>query len=102
MTEVEVFLAMSDEQAKAENTVVCYERIGSWFLYFDMMKLLKDYIDEGVVQCIDDGWHKEVAFSKKDAQKVFDCLYPEGIPFDYKKSLERIKGDTVRLIGFGD
>ena len=40
--------------------------------------------------------------AKKNAKKIFELLYPDGIKFDYKKALNRSNGEKVRLIGFGD
>lgn len=96
---IEVYMAMSVEQAKDERGYECIERElpDSARVYFEMTKLPKE-----LVVVIENGWRKEVIFKKRDANKVFKLLYPNGIKFDYKKKIDRIYGKEIRLIGWGD
>ena len=96
---IEVYIAMSEEQANEEHGSVCieWELPDSKRVYFDMMKLPTE-----LVAVVKNGWEKEVVFLKTDAKKVFDLLYPDGVKFDYKKLINRINGREVRMIGFGD
>lgn len=55
-----------------------------------------------LVTIVENGWKREIFFRKKNAKKIFELLYPDGIKFDYKKALNRINGEKVRLIGWGD
>lgn len=96
---IEVYVAMSEEQADEEHGSVCLE----WKLpesnriYFDMLTLPTE-----LVSVVRKGWEREVVFLKKDSKKVFDLLYPDGVKIDYKKLIHRINGREVRLIGWGD
>lgn len=96
---VEVYIAMTKEQADDEHGKCCIEWAlpDSYRIYFDMMKLPPE-----LITIVEEGWQREIVFLKKDAKKVFDLLYPDGIKFDYKKKLNRIYGKEVRLIGWGD
>lgn len=96
---IEVYIAMSEEQAIEENGSTCieWEIPDSKRIYFDMVKL-----PENLVHVVKNDWEKEIVFLKKDAKKVFDMLYPDGVKFDYKKKINRINGKVVRLVGFGD
>ena len=53
---------------------------------------LEDIIDDALEAIEEEGWQREIVFLKRDAKKVFDLLYPDGIKFDYKKKLNRIYG----------
>lgn len=94
-----VYIAMSDEQAEEEKGAVCieWEIPDSSRIYFEMVKLPSE-----LVTIVENGWKREIFFRKKNAKKIFELLYPDGIKFDYKKDLNRINGEKVRLIGFGD
>lgn len=72
---------------------------GGVLMFFDEdeMKLPPE-----LITIVEEGWQREIVFLKKDAKKVFDLLYQDGIKFDYKKRLNRINGKVVRLIGWGD
>ena len=96
---IEVYIAMSDEQAEEENGSACieWEIPDSKRIYFDMLELPPE-----LVTVVANGWQREIFFDKKNAKKIFGLLYPEGIKFDYKKALNRINGEKVRLIGWGD
>lgn len=71
---IEVYIAMSEEQANEEYGSVCieWELPDSKRVYFDMMKLPTE-----LVAVVKNGWEKEVVFLKTDAKKVFDLLYPD-------------------------
>lgn len=94
-----VYIAMSEEQAEEEKGAVCieWEIPDSSRIYFEMVKLPSE-----LVTIVENGWKREIFFRKKNAKKIFELLYPDGIRFDYKKALNRINGEKVRLIGFGD
>ena len=96
---IEVYIAMSDEQAEEENGSACieWEIPDSKRIYFDMLELPPE-----LVTVVANGWQREIFFDKKNVKKIFGLLYPEGIKFDYKKALNRIDGKKVRLIGWGD
>ena len=96
---IEVYIAMSDEQAEEENGSACieWEIPDSKRIYFDMLELPPE-----LVTVVANGWQREIFFDKKNVKKIFGLLYPEGIKFDYKKALNRINGKKVRLIGWGD
>ncbi len=96
---IAVYIAMSDEQAEEEKGTVCieWEIPDSKRIYFDMVELPSE-----LVTIVENGWHREVIFRKKNAKKIFELLYPDGIKFDYKKALNRINGEKVKLIGWGD
>lgn len=94
-----VYIAMSDEQAEEEKGAVCieWEIPDSSRIYFEMVKLPSE-----LVTIVENGWEREIFFKKRNAKKIFELLYPDGIKFDYKKALNRINGEKVRLIGWGD
>ena len=96
---IEVYIAMTKEQAEDEHGSVCieWELPDSKRIYFDMMEMPPE-----LITIVEEGWQREIVFLKKDAKKVFDLLYPDAIKFDYKKKLNRIYGKEVRLIGWGD
>lgn len=96
---VEVYIAMTKEQDDDEHGQCCVEWAmpDSYRIYFDMMKLPPE-----LITIVEEGWQREIVFLKKDAKKAFDLLYPEGIKFDYRKKLDRLYGEEVRLIGWGD
>lgn len=96
---IEVYIAMSERQAEEEHGSTCieWELPDSRRIYFEMEKL-----PEKLITVVSKGWQKEIIFQKKDAKKILQLLYPEGITFDYQRLLNRIQGNEVRLIGFGD
>ncbi len=100
ITPLEVFVAMTPGQAEEEHGYVCIgEHLpDSERIYFDMLKL-PEYLVE-IVEC---GWQREIVFKKKDAKTVFNLLYPKGYKKPhYRKLINRVNGDMVRIIGFGD
>lgn len=94
---LEVFLAMSEEQAKREGRVRCMEDTlpGSDELYFKL-----DEIPEGMCIFKELSWEKKVCLTKKNflqlAQQWGLILFPP-----YSSFLESVEGDTIWLIGFG-
>ena len=96
---IEVYVAMSEQQAEEEHGSACieWELPDSRRIYFEMEKL-----PEKLITVVSKGWQKEIIFQKKDTKKILQLLYPEGITFDYQRLLNRIQGNEVRLIGFGD
>lgn len=94
-----VYFAMSEEQAERENVggTIGKPLPNSRELYF----LLNSIPDE---LCLEKniGWQKEISFRKEDTVKVLEYLYPDGTDIDYRSILEKIEGDTVYLLGFGD
>lgn len=96
---VEVYVAMSESQAEEEHGYECldYALLESGRIYLEMNELPKDIFD-----VVKTGWEREVIFRKKDLKKVVACLYPNGTDWDYKRSIDRIQGSYVRLIGYGD
>lgn len=97
---VEVFIAMMPEQAEEEHGRVCIgENLpDSRRIYFDMLEL-----PENLVEVVERGWQREIRFKKKDAKAVFELLYPDGHKKPhYRKLIDRVNGDMVRMIGFGD
>ena len=96
---IETFIAMPEAQAREEGgySAIEDELPDSRRIYFEMTKLPKDLI------CVNnDGWEKEIEFHKKDAKKVMKLLYPNGVEFDYQKLIDRVMGNRVLIIGFGD
>ena len=87
------------EVAEEEKGGVCIESgmPDSSRIYFEMVKLPSQ-----LVTIVENGWEREIFFKKRNAKKIFELLYPDGIKFDYKKALNRINGEKVRLIGWGD
>ena len=97
---IEVFIAMTEEQAEEENYVRCLgiPLPNSRQIYDEMCKLPSD-----LVQVVKDGWEREICFRKKDAKKILKLLYPNKKPdFDLMKYVNRVHGDVVYMIGFGD
>lgn len=96
---IEVYIAMSEQQAEEEHGSACieWELPDSRRIYFEMEKL-----PDKLITVVSKGWQKEIIFQKKDTKKILQLLYPEGITFDYQRLLNRIQGNEVRLIGFGD
>ena len=90
---------MSEQQAEEEHGSACieWELPDSRRIYFEMERL-----PEKLITVVSKGWQKEIIFQKKDTKKILQLLYPEGITFDYQRLLNRIQGNEVRLIGFGD
>lgn len=94
---LEVFMAMSKEQAAREGRVVCMEYTlpGSDKLYF-----MLDEIPEEMCISKELGWEKKVCMTKKN----FLLLAQEwGLPFfpPYSTFFESVEGDNIWLIGFG-
>ncbi len=96
---VEVYIAMSEGQAREEHGFECigWALPESSRIYFDMVDLPED-----LVHVVKNGWEKEIVFEKKNAKKVFKLLYPDKSKFDYEQEINRVYGKCVRLLGFGD
>lgn len=105
---LEVFMAMSCEQAKRENGFPCMEPElpKSGGIYMSMGEIPED-------RCLfrEIGWRKEIHITKEYFLELARQWYPEGSEYDfrelfgengiYRKLLNRIEGDTICLIGFG-
>lgn len=96
---VEVYIAMSDQQAEEEHGYRCIENAipDSYRIYLAM-----DELPEDIFHVIKMGWEREVIFQKKNIKKAMSCLFPDGANWNYKKYVDRIMGNEIRLIGFGD
>ena len=96
---VEVYFAMSEEQAKKLNKPVCIQPNlpKSKDVYFAMRKVPDELCEEKVI-----GWERIIKFKRQNVYKVMEYLYPDGCDFDINKYLTQIDGDFVWIIGFGD
>lgn len=94
-----VYIAMSEGQAREEHRPECL----GWALPFsdDIYDVMTE-LPDNLVHVYKSGWEKKVSFLKKDARKVMKLLYPKGTKFDYMQLINRVYGDEVFLIGFGD
>lgn len=93
------YIAMSEAQADEEGGYVSIEDElpDSKRVYFEMVELPSDLIHVNK-----NGWEKEIEFHKKDTRKALSLLYPNGINFNYRKMINRVMGNYIRIIGFGD
>ncbi|MCF0127411.1 MAG: hypothetical protein HUJ70_02520 [Pseudobutyrivibrio sp.] len=96
---MEVYVAMSEEQAEEEHGFTCLEKPlpDSDRIYIEMGRLPED-----IFQVVKLDWECEVTFRKKDAKKAIKYLYPQGCAVDITRLINRVNGETIRLIGFGD
>lgn len=98
---IEVYLAMGEEQAEREHRAVCLEPPlpDSSRIYLDEM----DRIPEKLCISKTSGWEKEVCIKKEDIAQVLSIWYPNGIDDgNWRELVEKIEGDHVWIIGFGD
>jgi len=96
----EVYVAMSFEQALEEHRLPCLMLLpDSGRIYLELDKLPRNLIVDDKCQS---GGLKIITFKKEVVKKVFSILYPDGITFEYKSILYRIRGRVVSLIGFTD
>lgn len=93
------YIAMSEVQADEEGGYVSIEDElpDSKRVYFEMVELPSDLIYVNKNE-----WEKEIEFHKKDTRKVLSLLYPNGINFNYRKMINRVMGNYIRIVGFGD
>ena len=97
---VVVSIAMSDEQAKREHRVCGLSEFpDSSRIYFEM-----DDAPADICVVEETGWAKRLRLKKADFPKLISLWYPDGIKRDWnwRQELDRIDGDTVWVIGFGD
>ena len=96
---VEVYFAMSEEQAKKLNKSACIQPSlpKSKDVYFEMRKIPNELCEEKTI-----GWECIVKLKKQNICKVMEYLYPNGYDFDINKYLTQIDGDFVWIIGYGD
>lgn len=96
---VEVFLAMSGEQAIRQGCLRCLTPIfpDSKRIYGKLRE-----IDENLCIYKRIGWETIICIKKENFDAVLRFLYPSGIPerWNYKELLKLIKGDLVWIIGF--
>ena len=97
---IEVFVAMSEEQAKEEGRAVCIspELPDSRRVYF----LLDNIPDE---LCLEKrlGWQKVVKISKENVNAVMNLLYQDDTKIaKLQKMIDQVQGNCFWLYGFGD
>lgn len=110
---IDVYFAMSEEQAKREQTRVCIHPgvPGShWDVYFNMGKVPEELCVEKEIY----GWMHSLCVLKKDLPEVMKILYPTDYEramtevicyrndniWDYAAIVDRIEGDRIWIIGF--
>lgn len=97
---IEVFVAMSEEQAKEEGRAVCIspEIPDSRRVYF-----LLDNIPDDL--CLEKrlGWQKVVKISKENVNAVMNLLYQDDTKIaKLQKMIDQVQGNCFWLYGFGD
>ena len=97
---IEVFVAMSEEQAKEEGRAVCIspELPDSRRVYF-----LLDNIPDDL--CLEKrlGWQKVVKISKENVNAVMNLLYQDDTKIaKLQKMIGQVQGNCFWLYGFGD
>ena len=94
---LEVFLAMSEEQAQKER---CYRCMSSELPGSDDLYGKLDEIPDEMCISKSIGWQKEICMTKQDflrlAREWGLLLFPP-----YTTFLDRVEGDHIWLIGFG-
>lgn len=58
-----------------------------------------DKLPEDTFHVVKMGWEREVIFQKKNLKKAMSCLFPDGANWNYKKYVDRIMGNEIRLPG---
>ena len=96
---VEVYFAMSEEQAKKLDKPICIQPglPKSKVVYFEMDKVPDELCEEKKI-----GWQSVLKVKKQNVYKVLDYLYPDGYDFNADKYLAMIDGEYVWIIGYGD
>lgn len=94
---IEVFLAMSEEQAKRQGRVRC---MGSELSDSDDLYMKLDEIPEEMCISKSLGWQKEICMTKSNFMKLVQKwdirLFRSEMIF-----LKEVEGDNIWLIGFG-
>lgn len=94
---IEVFLAMSEEQAKRQGRVRC---MSSELSNSDDLYMKLDEIPEEMCVSKSLGWQKEICMTKSNFMKLAQewriRLFRSEIDF-----LNEVEGDNIWLIGFG-
>ena len=94
---IEVFLAMSEEQAKRQN---CYRCMRSELMNSDKLYDMLDEIPEALCISKEIGWQKEICMTKANflelAKKWGICLMSPELDF-----INHVDGDHIWLMGFG-
>ena len=94
---IEVFLAMSEEQAETDG---CYRCMAKELPESDEIYHLIDEIPEEMCVSRTLGWKKEICIQKTDFIRLMGRWGIELLP-DYVLFLHYVKGDYIWLIGFG-
>lgn len=94
---IEVFLAMSKEQAKRQG---CFPCMGDTLPDCDNIYHKLDEIPEEMCISRTLGWQKEVCLTKADFWKLAQEWWGVLPPW-YGDFVNRVEGDTIWLIGFG-
>ena len=94
-----VYIAMSEQQAREEHRPDC---LGCALPFSEDIYYMLGDLPADLVHVYENGWEKKVSFLKKDAKKVMKLLYPKRTKFDYMQLINRVYGEEVFLIGFGD
>ena len=95
---VTVCIAMSEEQAQRENCTQCFSDFpDASRIYLEMDAVPADLCLER-----ETGWEKKLCLKKVDFTRLISLWYPDGVDWDWKQALDRIDGDTVWIIAFGD
>lgn len=98
---IEIFLAMSEEQAERESHGICLRPAMSNHSP-EVYLRLRDIDDELCISKEID-WQTTICLKRENLPAVIDFLYDgEKIDCDYKSVAERIEGDKVWIIGYGD
>ena len=97
---IEVFVAMSEEQAKEEGRAVCIspELPDSRRVYFLLDNIPYDLCLEKRL-----GWQKVVKISKENVNAVMNLLYQDDTKIaKLQKMIDQVQGNCFWLYGFGD
>ena len=94
---IEVFLAMSEEQAKREGCVRCMR---DEFCNSDALYHMLDEIPEALCVSKVIGWQKEICMTKANFMKLIQnwgmVLLPSEASF-----IQHVQGEHIWLMGFG-
>lgn len=97
---IEVFVAMSEEQAKEEGRAICIspELSDSRRVYFLLDNIPDDLCLEKRLD-----WQKVVKISKENVNAVMNFLYQDDTKIaKLQKMIDQVQGNCFWLYGFGD
>lgn len=97
---IEVFVAMSEEQAKEEGRAICIspELPDSRRVYFLLDNIPDDLCLEKRLD-----WQKVVKISKENVNAVMNFLYQDDTKIaKLQKMIDQVQGNCFWLYGFGD